>query len=184
MELADLGGYFHDQVVEYGAFRAGGVYITRLKGGDGWRHRFYTNLFYTLAFNRDRDGALVLGERTGLRGLEDFKVLGNQRVVLKLESRVFTPWRVLGFRFMLFGYADVGAVGGEKDPLVQQKFYSSLGLGFRINNPDLVLPATQVRVGFVNSIEEQGFVLGFKLGRVDYPELDVPSTRPGPFLFQ
>lgn len=181
--VLDIGGYFHDRVLEDGAFNAGGVYITRLSGGGRYRHRFYTTLFYTLAFNRDFGEALVLGDRTGLRGLDDNLVRGNQRLVLKLESRLFTPWTLMGFRFMVFGYADIGAVGGEKEVLVQQKVYSSVGLGFRINNPDLDLDSTEIRIGFLNSVEENGVIVGFKFGRVDYTELDIPSTRPGPFEF-
>lgn len=184
MGALDLGGYFHDYVLEDGALHVSGVYITRLMRLRAFQHRFYSNLTYTLAFNRQRDGYLVLGNRTGLRGLDDNLVKGNQRIILKVESRVFTPWSMLGFRTMLFGYADIGAVGGEKDPLAQQKVYSSVGLGFRIYNPDLVLPATQVRLGFVNSVDESGLVLGFKIGGVDYPELRVAGTRPGGFAFE
>jgi hypothetical protein len=181
---ADLGGYFHNQVVEDGSFHVVGSHFTRLMGGGSYRHRLYARLAYTLAFNRDGNEALVLGNITGLRGLEDNRVLGNQRVIMNLESRMFTPWSMMGFRFMVFGYADVGTVGGNNDSLVQQKVYSSIGLGFRINNPDLVLPATQVRFGFINSIEGRGFALGFKLGSVDYPEIRMPGTIPGGFAFR
>lgn len=183
MGLVNWGGYLHDHVLEDGAFHAGGTYITRLMGGGRYRHRLYAFLHYTLAFNRDREGTLVLGNRTGLRGLEDNKVVGSQRLILKLESRVFTPWRVMGFDFMVFGYADLGTVGGESDSVVQQKLYSSIGLGVRIDNPTLSLPATQIRVGFLNSVEENGFALGFRLGPVDYNEFTVPTTRPGGFAF-
>jgi hypothetical protein len=85
---------------------------------------------------------------------------------------------------MIFGYGDFGTVGGDNDSIVQQKIYSSIGLGFRINNPDLVLPSTQIRFGFVNSVNESGFVLGFKIGGVDYPEITMPGTRPGGFKFE
>jgi hypothetical protein len=184
MAGADLGGYFHNSVVEDGSLNIIGAHFTRLMGEGRYRHRLYARLAYTLAFNRDGNGALVLGNSTGLRGLEDNRVRGNQRVVINLESRVFTPWSMMGFRFMVFGYGDVGTVGGAKDPLVQQKIYSSIGLGFRINNPDLVLPSTQVRFGFINSIEGRGFVMGFKLGNVDYPEVRMPGTIPGGFAFR
>jgi hypothetical protein len=184
MAGVDLGGYFHKNRIEDGSLNVIGAHYTRLMGGGRFRHRIYARAGYTLAFQRNGGEALVLGNITGLRGLDDNKILGNQRLVINLESRVFTPWSVMGFRFMLFGYADVGAVGGERDPIVQKKIYSSLGLGFRINNPDLVLPSTQVRFGFVNSIEENGFVLGFKLGGVDYPEIRMPGTLPGGFAFR
>ncbi len=180
----DLGSYFRDHVGEDGALHLTGMYFTPLMGQGRFRHRFLSNLAYTLAFNRDSGGTLVLGDISGIRGLENNRVLGNQRLVLKMESRVFTPWALLGFRFMVFGYADVGTVGPDIRPIYENKIYSSLGFGFRINNPDLVMPSTQVRMGWVNSVEETKFVLGFKLGNVDYPTIDMPGTRPGAFDFR
>ncbi|MCK9996307.1 MAG: hypothetical protein KAH56_08520 [Candidatus Krumholzibacteria bacterium] len=179
--FVDVGGYFHDYVFEDGSLNVGATYITRLLGGSRYRFRFYSFLTYTSAFNRTGEGALVLGNKTGLRGLEDNEVVGNKRLILKLESRIFTPWRMMGFKFMVFGYADVGTVGGESDPLAQNKIYSSVGVGFQFENPELVLPATQIRIGFLNSIDENGLALGFKLGSVENPVIGMPGTKPGGF---
>lgn len=180
----DLGGYFHNHVVEDGALHVASSYITQLFGGDRYHYRFYSVLTYTLAFQRAGNEALVLGNSTGLRGLEDNKVKGNQRLILKMESRLFTPWAVLGFRFMTFGYADIGTVGGEKDQVYDNKIYSSVGLGLRINNPNSVFPVTQLRFGFVNSIEGRGMTVGFNIGSVGYPELRIPGVVPGGFGFR
>jgi hypothetical protein len=179
--LVDLGGYFHNRALEDGALNVGASYFSRLKGKGDYRLRLYGILTYTLAFNRNGEGALNLGNSTRIRGMEDSRVLGNQRMILNLESRLFTPWSLMGFRFMVFGYADTGTVGDDKDPILQQKFYSSVGLGLRINNPDLVLPSTQVRFSIVNSIEGKQFNLGFRIGGVDYLTIEMPGTRPGGF---
>ncbi len=182
--FVDLGSYFHNAVSEDGSLNVGGTYITRLIGGSRYRFRFYSFLTYTSAFNRKGDGVLVLGNKTGLRGLEDNLVRGNKRLILKMESRLFTPWKMMGFNFMVFAYADIGTVGGEDDPLEQKKIYSSLGLGFQFENTDLVLPSTQLRIGFLNSIDENGLALGFKLGSVENPVIGMPSTKPGGFVFR
>lgn len=181
---ADLGGYFHNHVVEDGSFSLVGSHYTRLKGQGRFRHRLYGSVVYSLAFNRRGEGALDLGEEEGLPGLENQKVLGNQRLLMNLESRVFTPWSLWGFRFMVFGYAAGGGVGDEEDPIFQQKLYSTLGLGFRFYNPDLVLPATQVRFGFVNSVEGSGFVTAFRIGGVDDRAVSLPGVVPGGFAFK
>ncbi len=182
--FVDVGGYFHDYAFEDGSLNVGGTYITRLMGGSRYRFRFYSFLTYTSAFNRHGEGTLVLGNKTGLRGLEDNEVVGNKRLILKLESRMFTPWRMMGFKFMVFGYMDVGTVGGEGDHLPANKIYSSVGLGFQFENPELVLPATQVRIGFLNSIDENGLALGFKLGSVENPTIGMPGTKPGGFAIR
>ena len=90
----------------------------------------------------------------------------------------------MGFRFMVFGYAGAGGVGGQEVPIFQQKLYSTLGLGFRFYNPDLVLPATQIRFGFVDSIEGSGFVTAFRIGGVDDRAVRLPGVIPGAFGFR
>jgi len=182
--FVDVGGYFHDYVFEDGSLNVGGTYVTRLMGGSRYRFRFYSFLTYTSAFNRIGEGALVLGNKTGLRGLEDNLVVGNKRLILKLETRMFTPWRMMGFKFMVFGYADIGTVGGEGDHLPAKKIYSSVGLGFQFESPEWVFPPTQVRIGFLNSIDENGLALGFKLGSVVNPQIGMPGTKPGGFAIR
>jgi len=184
LAVLDFGGYFHDYVFEDASLNVGGAYITRLMGGSRYRFRFYSFLTYTSALNRNGEGALVLGNKTGLRGLEDNQVRGNKRMILKMESRLFTPWKMMDFRFMVFGYADIGTVGGESDPLVQKKIYSSIGLGFQFENPEVGLPSTQFRIGFLNSIDENGLAMGFRLGSVENPVIGMPGVQPGGFAFQ
>jgi hypothetical protein len=127
---------------------------------------------------------VILGDRTGIRDLPNAVVRGDQRLVLNLESRLFTPWRIIGFDTMLFGYADVGAIGGEQDPIFQQKIYSSLGLGVRVHNADLVIPTIELRVGVVQNVEDRAFSLSFDVGNLAYPEIRLPGVRPGGLSYQ
>ncbi|MFO7609382.1 MAG: hypothetical protein R6X35_09340 [Candidatus Krumholzibacteriia bacterium] len=172
------GGFLREGVFEDGLATARLGYITPLAGAGTWRHRTYAQLAYLLGINRTRGAGVVLGDRSGVRGLSNTEVRGDQRLVLKLETRVFTPWRVLGFDSMLFGFGDLGLAGGEDDPLLEQKAYASLGLGVRVANPDLVLPIFEVRAGLLTNVDEPGFALAFDLGNQSYPEIELPGPRP------
>lgn len=172
------GGYLREGAFEDGLASARFGYITSLAGTGAWRHRTYAQLAYLRGFNRTSGAGVVLGDRSGVRGLSNTAVRGDQRLVLKLESRVFTPWRLLGFDSMLFGFGDLGVVGGEADPLLRGKAYASLGLGVRLANPDLVLPIFELRAGLLTDVDAPGFALAFDLGNQAYPEIELPGPRP------
>jgi hypothetical protein len=181
---ARLGGHYRDHVFEEGNLWLTVSYISPLMGKGKYKHRFLSRLDYHRAINWYADTALMLGDRTGIRGLENNRVLGSQRLVLKLDSRVFTPWNLLGFRFMVSAFSDIGAVAGEKEPLLQAKFYGNLGVGIRIENPNLVLPEVEIRFLLVNNIGNGDLGLDFDVGNPSYPEYRIPSTKPGSFFFQ
>jgi len=105
-------------------------------------------------------------------------------LVIKLESRLFTPWNLWGFRFMVFGFLDTGAVAGEGDPLLDAKFYTSLGLGVRINNPDLVFPTFELRIASLQSIAGEGTVFGVVLGNPNIQRTALPGVKPGGLRYQ
>ncbi|MFT5233924.1 MAG: hypothetical protein ACI9UK_001297 [Candidatus Krumholzibacteriia bacterium] len=180
----DIGGFFRSGHYEDGSLLVRSAYFSPLLGEDSWKSRFYVAFSYALAINRVSDTVLRLGNATGLRGMEDNLVKGNQRIVANFEYRLFTPWQMLGFRFMLLGFADIGTVTGADDPVFEQRIYTSLGLAVRVQNPNLVLPATQLRVAFLNGIEDKGIVFGFELGGLNSDLVRVPGTRPGGFTFR
>lgn len=179
-----LGGFFRNGDYEDGSLSVRGGYVTPLLSRSRWRSRFYSFLTYHRAINRQSQTALMLGNSTGIRGMEDNLVKGNQRLVGNFEYRLFPAWRVWGFHFMFLGFLDAGMVSGEHDSLWQAKIYTSSGLAVRIRNPNLVLPALQLRVALRNSIDDKGVVFGFRVGGPDSPEVLVPGTVPGGFTFR
>ena len=178
------GGHVRDARFEDGVVEGRLGWITPLLGEGRWRHRLYSRLAYVRGLDRTTGGGIVLGDRSGIRDLSNTAVLGQQRLVLKLESRLFTPWRLVGFETMLFAYADVGIAAGERDPLLERKIYTSTGLGVRLGNPDLVLPTFEIRAGMVTNVEDRSFSLAVDLGNVAYPEIERPGARPGTVAFR
>ena len=85
---------------------------------------------------------------------------------------------------MLSGFADVGTITGETSSVVRAKIYGSSGLAVRIQNPDLVFEAVEMRVALLNSIDDKGVQVGFHVGGPDSPEIQFPGTRPGGFAFR
>ncbi len=180
----DLGGFFRSGEYEDGSLIAKVAYFTALRMRGNWRSRFLTVVSYYRAINRVSDRVLRLGDASDIRGMDNNRVAGNQRLVGTFEYRVFPAWSVMGFRFLLLGFLDTGVVAGEHDQLLRSKFYASSGLAVRIQNPELVFPPLQLRVAIRNSIDDKGVLVGFRVGGEDSPEILVPGARPGGFSFR
>ncbi len=143
-----------------------GSYID-LSDGSWWRSavdvnmRWFSNLFvagrsrirqflsldYTQGWNRGTgaDEVIRFTEDNGPRGFREY-VAGVNRAVLNTETVLFTPYQPLGFRIVLFGYADFGLLGTSPN-MFKNSFYNTFGIGIRIKNERLVFNTIQIRLG-------------------------------------
>ena len=179
-----FGGYLREQAFEDGLLDTRAGWISPLLGEGRWRHRYYAQLHYLLGINRTSGRGVVLGGRSGIRDLPDDVVYGDQRLVLNLESRVFTPWRIGGFDTMFFGYGDLGVAGGESDAIFQQTIYSALGLGVRISNAEIVMPTIEFHVGVARFLDETEVVFAFDVGDRNSTVVGMPGVRPGTIAYR
>ena len=69
-------------------------------------------------------------------------------MILSLESVVFSPLNFFGFRFAFFGFTDLAFLGSTKDIIDMEGTISSLGLGLRIRNDNLIFNTFQIRIGY------------------------------------
>ncbi len=179
------GGYWRNGNFEEGILDATGFLATSLYGLGSFGQRWYLRAHYTRGFDRFPADQISLGNRSGLRGFDDGALLGNQRLIGSLESRLFTPWTPLGFRCLLLGYCDAGLIADQGSPLTAQRVAISAGVGVRLDNPGLVLPPLQLRWGVMD--QNRGlsavFELSFGKGRLQ-EEFLFPVVKPEPVAFQ
>lgn len=174
-----VGAYWRNRRAEDGVGRASVAWVTPLHGQDRYRRRLFVGLDYTLGIGRGPFDRLFLDDATGLRDLEPDQVAGNQRLVGTVEARVFTPWSLLGFRTSLSAFADVGMIGAEDAAsILQEKIYTSTGLGFSLRNPDLVLPTLRARLSLVRSVRTSGIQVVVAAGSGVLRGLPVIDARP------
>jgi hypothetical protein len=67
---------------------------------------------------------------------------------LSLESVLFSPANYFGFRFAFFAFADIGCLFGTNENIGNNDIVSSVGLGIRIRNDNLVFNTLQIRLGY------------------------------------
>lgn len=80
---------------------------------------------------------LYLGEDTGLRGYANREFIANQRFVIGIEDRIFTPFQLWFVRFGAAIFIDGGTVWNGTDELKTGQWHMSTGLGLRLGIPKI-----------------------------------------------
>ncbi|SDL83663.1 hypothetical protein SAMN05421823_108236 [Catalinimonas alkaloidigena] len=139
------GSFFRQQRAEQAALDTKVFYFTPLMHLKRYQFRQFVTLRSLWGFNRFEQEWL---EMRGISGITRGNLRGNKRVVANLESVLFTPYNLLGFRIALFGFADFGMVALEKTSLFQTPVYQGYGLGVRIRNEHLQFNTFQFRLAW------------------------------------
>lgn len=157
-----LSAFTYENRTEDGLFNASVVYFSKLMNFRGrYKTRFQARFFYTNGFNRVNDQTLIIFEEKGIRGFEEENLTGTQRLSIKLEGDIITPWNFYGFRFIPYAFADVGLINHFNVNILSRKnFFSGLGLGIRVRNESLVFSTFEFRFAYYPKIYEQDAQFG------------------------
>lgn len=118
-----------------------------------WKvRRSYLRQFLTIRYLQGFDRLEGEGEQLTFwrdnspRGLRNDYRSANSRLVMKNETVLFSPVYFYGFRFVFFGFADLGWIGNDKMPF-RNDFYTAFGLGVRLKNERLIFNTIQLSFG-------------------------------------
>lgn len=120
--------------------------------------RWYVRQFITLAATQlDRREPTARLDLNGdqLFGFQSALVSGTHRELLKLETVVYAPYRLLGFRFAPVLLAGFGTIGDTEDPLFSGRIHTALGLGILIRNENLLIKTFELSFSLYPYIPEE-----------------------------
>jgi hypothetical protein len=143
-----VGSYFNGRKTEQGVLLLRMKYFSNLAYLGRYKIRNFVNIDYTRGFDRYSNEFLVIPKVNGFSGLSNDSLRGGQRVILSLESVVFSPRNYLGFKFAIFGFTDLAYITGTREVTFRGGYLSGIGLGMRIRNDNLVFNTFQIRIGF------------------------------------
>ncbi len=180
---AGLAAFFHDGVTEQGLFYLRTTYLSNLLYLGKSRLRNFVKADYTRGFDRYLDEYLLYGKTDGFAGFRNDSARGDQRLTFSIESVIFTPGDLYGFKFAVFGFSDIGFLFDTNEFAYQGLLLSSIGLGIRIRNDNLLFNTFQVRLGFFPNLPQGSstnslLVSGEKLLRPQNFEPGKPSILP------
>ncbi|MFO7655876.1 MAG: hypothetical protein R6W78_02310 [Bacteroidales bacterium] len=144
----ETGGYIAGNAIEQGLFGITTTYFTPLVSWNRYKLRYFLTFKYKTGIQRFREEYLSIENNHGLTGLHSPNLKGIQKMTLNLEMVTFTPYYLLGFRFVFFSFANIGMIGPGGKPVFNNDLYSGLGFGLRIRNERLVFNTLQLKFVF------------------------------------
>jgi hypothetical protein len=151
-------GYFYNSVgfasflngdqPRQGLFSAKMNYFSNLLQVGRGKLRNFVYIDYTRGFDRNTDEYLGFRKGNGFSGFRNDSVSGTQRLSVSLESVLFSRVNLVGFRFAFFGFTDFAFLSGSNEVIGNGYSLTSLGIGIRIRNDNMVFNTLQLRFSF------------------------------------
>jgi len=146
-----VGGYLLDDSREQEILNIKFSYFSNLITAGRSKIRNFIKADYTRGSERYSDEHLRFLKENGFSGFRNDSVLGKQRFTFGIETVLFSPSNLFGFQFSYFGFADLGYLASPSIILNDGFTLSSLGLGVRIRNDNLLFNTFQLRIAFYPS---------------------------------
>jgi hypothetical protein len=140
--------YLNKNRTEQGVLSLGLSYFSNLITLGNSKIRNFLYLNYIRGFGRYSNEYLKFNTDDGFSGFKNDSLKGTQRLTVSLESVLFSPVNLYGFRFAFFGFTDFSFLSGTNEILGNGYAISSLGVGIRIRNDNLVFNTLQFRIGY------------------------------------
>ena len=97
-------------------------------------------------FNNGRE--LQLGEKNGVRGVENISRTGTKRFLINIEDHIFTDINVLLFKLGFAVFMDIGSAWSESSDINFTGLKKSFGFGLRIGNSRFTKNITRIDFAF------------------------------------
>ncbi len=175
--LVQTGGYYKNNGLEDVILQLGGDYVTRIFNLKSYKSRNYISGIYTNIFNHrtidylKMDGNIIPG--FSLSDLE-----ASRRVSMNVKSVLFTPWKLLGFRFAPFAEMDFANVHCISCGDVNKNFLA-ISSGMRFRNENLIFGTFELKFTYVPSDVngKSNFLLHFKQN-LEIEKLEIFARKP------
>lgn len=167
----EAGGYVRESQLEDALLKANASYVTRAFNLNRYKLRTLVAGSYTRLYNQNTF-QLVPISSTEIRGFSADSVRGESKTFLRLETVLYTPWILLGFRFAPFVGISRAEVNCKtcKDPSTAVWGISS---GFRTRNENLIFGTVEVRLTYVPANDATGSKFSFDFSQ----RLRIKSSR-------
>ncbi|HEX2921985.1 MAG TPA: hypothetical protein VHO50_12555 [Bacteroidales bacterium] len=149
-----LGAFINKNTTEQGTLAVKVKYFSNLIPIGRNMIRSFITLDYTRGFDRNLDEYIYFIKDNGFSGFRNDSVNGKQRMTVNLETVLFSPINIYGFRFAFFGFADISSLATTNQVLSNGTVLSGIGLGIRVRNDSLIFNTFQIRLGFFPNAPE------------------------------
>jgi hypothetical protein len=155
--MVNDNGEFHNVGLRIGSFRkngggmedvtalVSGSITSRLITSGSFMFRQFVSADYAQIFKQRTTLPLDINNDYGLQGFFADSLQGTQRFHLNTETLVFTPVKLLGFRFAPFAFGEMAVIAQRKSSIFKGEPYFGFGGGVRTRNENLVFGTIEFR---------------------------------------
>jgi hypothetical protein len=142
---AEWGTFFKDSKTVQSAFSFQANYFTKLYEIGDWKIRQFLKQQVVFGNNRvaTPGDQITLNGEYGIPGFNN-ALYGTKKMVFSAQTQSYSPWNLWGFRLNPFFNYTLGIIGSDKKTNLKNQTYSSIGLGFIINNDYLIFSSFQL----------------------------------------
>lgn len=173
----ESGGYWSESRFSDGIISLGLEYISGLYQFGSHRLRSFLSLSYKAGINRISVGELRVNSSEFLKTYRNFREKGHQRLGIRAETVVFTPYYLLGFRFAAYSFIEAAMIASPGKFALSGYVYPALGLGLRIRNENLVFSTFQLGLTLYGRPDIKGRYLMFEF--TDIPQVGLEKFSIG-----
>ena len=179
------GSYLRNALVEQGVFEIEANTFSKLYVRKKFKHRHFIKINYLFGINRKANEKITINNGSGIRDFNSEMVEGDKRFTMTFESVCFTNYEIFGFKFAIYGFADIGVVGLDKYFLFENRYYSGFGIGLRIRNENLIFKTIQIGLTYYPEIPPHNNICLFNIGNEKKINLkDFDSQAPSVIVFE
>jgi hypothetical protein len=170
--VRDNGG-FHNYGLRIGSFRKGGggmedvtmllsaSVTSRLVTRGAFMFRQIISADFAQIFKQQTALPLDINNEFGIQGFFADSLKGIQRFHINAETIMFTPAKLIGFRFAPFIFGEMAVIAPKGSTIFKHEPYFGLGGGLRTRNENLVFGTIELRFFYYPRITED--ISNFKI---------------------
>jgi len=140
------GGFYNSGQLQDASLLFGGTAFSRLFFLNQTKIRQFISFSYSRLYNRLTYAQLRIDNSYGVRGFLSDSAYGDRRVSLQLETEFYLKYKILGFKFAPFPYADLSLLTPEGKNISKSVLYPSFGGGIRTRNENLIFETIELRM--------------------------------------
>ena len=159
--IFQTGGFLRDNKIEDFIIQAGGAYFTRALNANRSKIRGLIAADYTHIVNRTVTDWLDITDKY-IPGFSSDSLTADKRLTLSLQTVLYTPRAILGFRMAPFIQIDMVSVDCDECDF-RQNTYWGFTVGLRTRNENLIFGTIEIKATYIPKDEygENKFVFDF-----------------------
>ncbi len=146
-------GTFYNKNDNSSTINLGAIYFTDLLKSNKWYFRQFGYWKYVYGFNKSPIERITL-RPDELYGFSNGSITGTSKMLLNLESVIYSPYNFIGFHFAPLILMGFGALKNDDAHMFDGRIYQSYAIGMLFRNENLLTSSFQLSFGFYPNLPD------------------------------